>query len=1378
MKTKILLFLSVFLAATAFAAKDWVKISAENAAAPYVTILQQDNSKVILHIQLPGFFSETVTHDGITFRRLELIPFQTTKEAGKPELPMLNHLIGIPDNKLVKINILDKKTTGFENFTVFPFQTPTTDNPGGWDHEFVMDKNFYSENKNYPGKQVYLDNPGIWRDVKVAGLHIVPFEYNPATGKLTVTREITLEIEFYGYDGNLLLNRDKLVSPMFYRMYENKIINFSSLGYMPDYKGNNDIKYLIITNTNPLGSIQPLVDWKNQQGHRVEVKVMEAGFNTPQNFKDYITQLYNSDDLEYVLMVGDAYPNGGNGGGPDDVPMFWWAPSGEDASYSDSWYSCLDGPDDHYADLAIGRFVYDNLAELDLQIQKTLDHYKNPESTTNWAENSILIAHKEQYPGKYTQCCEEIRTFSYALQTPIFEPAYGGAGYTNDQVVSYVNNNSCGIFNYRGHGSATELAQWCNQGSFTATHVNQLTNTDRLFVFFDVCCDNMDIVAHAGNCLCESFMKSPVASVAVNGAIIPSYTIPNHDYDKEMYKAVFHEGIYNIGYVTNFANVTVLNVHGTIGRSNVRTYLWLGDASLEPWTLQPGNMIVNHNPTIFLGLTEFSVTVMGNGPVENAMVCITNDDQTVYGVAYTDAGGMATIVFDGPVQNPGTAKLTVTAHNFLPYQADLDIIPASGPYVIKEAYAINDIPGGNGDGLMDYGESILLDLSMTNVGADPAYNVVVTLSSGDPYITFTDATETFGTINPGAVVEKTDAFAFDVADNIPDGHYVIIDVQADGTSELTWTSNFAVEGHAPVLELGDVVINDQNGNNNGKIDPGETVSLIIAVENTGSSEAFQVIGELASIDPFITINQNQGNYGNITGGSNNQASFNVTADLATPAGHKVDFTFEMSANSGITGNGTFFEIVGQIPVLILDLDPNNSSGPVMQTTIQNIGVGVEYATAFPAEINLYSSVFVCLGIYATNHVLTTGEGQILANYLNGGGALYMEGGDTWYYDTQTPVHSMFNINATGDGTSDMSTQMGQTGTFTEGMSLGYTGENNYIDHIEPVAPAFKIFQNQSPAYGTGVAYDPGTYKTIGASHEFGGLTDGASPSTKEELMTEYLVFFGIFSNDLIANFGANTTDVCQGEDVSFVDFSTGNIVSWSWTFEGGDPATSTIQSPTVTYNTPGDFDVTLTISDGTENNTISKPDFITVMPMPGIPAKPEGPETVCTNYTGVAADYSTTGGANAISYEWSIEPAAAGTIEGTGTTGTVYYTLNWEGTAKISVKGINDCGESSFSEELEVLCWICTGLNENEAGRIVSVFPNPSSGEFIIEMNRESGVNEIIVTDLLNGEVLHINKENIGNGSLKINLEGQPRGIYFLRVNTEEGSYLKKIILR
>ena len=1370
-----ILFLLTFIV---FAQKEWISFTSDNPELPQVVIEEQNDTKIILNISISGMYVSGYMEDGKTFQRLELIEDRTTKEIGKPELPMLSELIGIPANKLVNVTILKKETTKLNNYLVYPFQTPTTDNPGGHSNEFVMNKKFYNESNSYPENQIYLDKPGIWRDVKVTGLHIIPFDYNPSSGDLEVVTNLKLEIEFSGIDTKLILNRSKQVAPMFYRMYESNILNFQSLGYTMKYKGNDDIKYLIITNTTALNSIQPFVDWKNQQGFKVEVKTMESGFDTPQNFKDYISQLYLSDNLEYILMVGDAYPNGGNTGDPDDVPMYWWEPSGEAGSYSDSWYTCMDGPDDHYADIAIGRFTYDNIGELDLQIQKTMDHYFNPDVNTNWAENSILIAHMEQYPGKYTQCCEEIRLYPYSLQVPIFEQAYGGAGYSNTDVVNYVNANSCGIFNYRGHGSATELWQWCPQGSFTAQHVDQLTNEDRLFVFFDVCCDNMDIVAHPGNCLCESFMKSDVASVAVNGAIIPSYTIPNHDYDKEMYKAVFDEGIYNIGYVTNFANVTVLNVHGNLGRSNVRTYLWLGEASLEPWTLQPANLTATHDDQIFLGLSEFSVTAMGTGgPLENAMVCVSNDDGTIYGVAYTDASGYAEVVFDNPVQNPGTAKVTVTAHNHLPYQADVPVIPQSGPYVIKESYTLNDQTGGNGDGLMDYGESILLSLAVKNVGITQATNVVVTLSTTDPYITFTDNTEPYGAIDPDQIVEVTDGFAFDVANDIPDGHYVLVEVEASGDGDDIWNSSFSIEGHAPLLELGEITISDPTGNNNGKIDPGETVDLIIDIENSGSSEAFNILGELSATDPYLTVNTSQVTYGDLTGGGTANGTFSVTAAGNTPAGHIVDFTFDITADLGITGSGTFNVVVGQIPVLILDLDGNGNSAPAMEAALNEMEIAYEKLTSFPADLNLYSTIFTCLGIYNINHVLSSSEGQLLADYLNNGGNLYMEGGDTWAYDNQTAVHSMFNIDGVLDGTSDMGTVLGQSGTFTEGMSFNYSGENNYMDHIDPILPAFMIFENQSPNYGTGVAYDEGSYRTIGTSHEFGGLDDGTSPSTKEELMEEYLDFLGI-STSLQALFGSNTTSVCEGETVEFYDQSTGDVISWEWSFEGGAPGSSSFQNPTVMYFNEGTYDVTLTVSDGVEYNTLTIEDYITVGVIPEIPATPTGDDEVCTNFVQFS-DYTTTGATFADSYIWEILPVEAGAITGTGTTGTVEWTFNWEGTASIRVKGVNaGCGEGESSEPFEVLCEICTGMDELSGTNGIHIFPNPSNGEFTIEFNDNIGKTEITIMNILNEIVFESKTEIVAGKSINIDLSGNSEGVYFVKIKSDKSGLLRKIIIQ
>ncbi len=80
-----------------------------------------------------------------------------------------------------------------------------------------------------------------------------------------------------------------------------------------------------------------------------------------------------------------------------------------------------------------------------------------------------------------------------------------------------------------------------------------------------------------------------------------------------------------------------------------------------------------------------------------------------------------------------------------------------------------------------------------------------------------------------------------------------------------------------------------------------------------------------------------------------------------------------------------------------------------------------------------------------------------------------------------------------------------------------------------------------------------------------------------------------------AAFTANETTVLYGNSVNFTDQSTNSPTSWSWTFEGGTPSTSNAQNPTVTYNTPGTYDVTLVATNAEGSDTETKTDYITVV---------------------------------------------------------------------------------------------------------------------------------------------------------------------------------------
>ncbi|MEZ4879211.1 MAG: M43 family zinc metalloprotease [Chitinophagales bacterium] len=77
----------------------------------------------------------------------------------------------------------------------------------------------------------------------------------------------------------------------------------------------------------------------------------------------------------------------------------------------------------------------------------------------------------------------------------------------------------------------------------------------------------------------------------------------------------------------------------------------------------------------------------------------------------------------------------------------------------------------------------------------------------------------------------------------------------------------------------------------------------------------------------------------------------------------------------------------------------------------------------------------------------------------------------------------------------------------------------------------------------------------------------------------------------LANFNSSklTSTACATSvSYSFTDNSAFSPTSWSWTFEGGNPATSTAQNPTVTFTTPGLHQVTLTATNANGSNTITK----------------------------------------------------------------------------------------------------------------------------------------------------------------------------------------------
>ena len=168
---------------------------------------------------------------------------------------------------------------------------------------------------------------------------------------------------------------------------------------------------------------------------------------------------------------------------------------------------------------------------------------------------------------------------------------------------------------------------------------------------------------------------------------------------------------------------------------------------------------------------------------------------------------------------------------------------------------------------------------------------------------------------------------------------------------------------------------------------------------------------------------------------------------------------------------------------------------------------------------------------------------------------------------------------------------------------------------------------------------------------------------------------------LSADFTADVTKICSGSTVNFTNLSTG-ASSWSWTFEGGTPGTSTDMNPSVVYSSPGTYDVSLTVTapDGTTTDTEYKSDYITVLETPAQADKPAGDENICTNSNYI---YTTGEVPYAEEYEWEINPADAGTLTWNMNTASLEIE-DWTGTLTIKVRATNMCGDGDWSDSLSV----------------------------------------------------------------------------------------------
>ena len=168
---------------------------------------------------------------------------------------------------------------------------------------------------------------------------------------------------------------------------------------------------------------------------------------------------------------------------------------------------------------------------------------------------------------------------------------------------------------------------------------------------------------------------------------------------------------------------------------------------------------------------------------------------------------------------------------------------------------------------------------------------------------------------------------------------------------------------------------------------------------------------------------------------------------------------------------------------------------------------------------------------------------------------------------------------------------------------------------------------------------------------------------------------------MLNDFTANITSGCAPVTVNFNTTQAANV-TYNWTFEGGTPSTSNSSSPTVNYTSIGDYDVTLTGTNGVCYDSKVKSNFISVFGVPAAPATPAGPSALCDNPANQA--YTIASVPNTNIYTWELTPPEAGVVTSNGNSCNINWSDTWLGIAQLKVQGTNDCGTGNWSNSLAV----------------------------------------------------------------------------------------------
>ncbi|MFA7330462.1 MAG: C25 family cysteine peptidase [Candidatus Delongbacteria bacterium] len=865
-------------------------------------VVQQNSQGLDLALSFGQLESFEVATPRGSYTELQLGGCTHTQAVGAPKLPLLRRIIQVPLGAQPQVWLTEGEAETFQlselgiNSPLLPAQASVSKSQDPAALPFVVDEASYLRSTLSASPELRVEELGILRGARLFAVEVMPVQWDPANGLLRVHNDLQLHVSFPGADWAATRElQARTRSPYFESIYSGQILNYEAAADR-DMITEYPIKYVIVAHPMFTAQLQPFIEWKRQKGFEVIVGYIgDANVgSTTASIKTWLQGLYNagtpaSPAPSFILYVGD-----------DNLVPAWTGGAG--SHVTDLNYA-LYTAGDYIPEVLYGRFSARDTSQLQPQIDKTLEYEKYLMPDPSYLGRCVMIAGADATYGPTHGNGQinygTIQYFNAAHGITSDTYLYPASANSDAQVIANASAGR-GYINYTAHGSQTSWAD----PSFGITDVNGLANNHKYGTVVGNCCLTNSFQVET--CFGEAWLRA--ANKGAIGYIGGSNnTYWNEDYwwgvgagpivaagptyeqtGLGAYDGVFHD--HGEAFAEWHTTQGAMNLCGNLavveGGSSMTQYYWeiyhlMGDPSLSTWMSVPTANAVTLPNAIFLGQTSVTLSAQPYSYVGLSM------DGVLAASGLVPASGTLVLTL-APFTTAGDADLVITHQQRQPLITTIPVVPNSGPYVTLAAYSPTT-------GVQ--GSTVAVNATLENIGTLAAAGVTGTLSLTHPQVTLTDASQNFGTIAAGATATQNGAFAFNLAAGIADQTPLHFTLTVSGTAADTWISYLDVTAQAPALASGNLVLDDAAGNNNGRLDPGETVWLRYPILNNGHAACAAGTASLSTGSPYITVLTGSEALAAIPAGGSATADFQLLVAADAPIGTVASFNLAHTAGA-------------------------------------------------------------------------------------------------------------------------------------------------------------------------------------------------------------------------------------------------------------------------------------------------------------------------------------------------------------------------------------------------------------------------------------------------------------------------------------------------